>query len=63
MGELIFKVSGIALIAAMAALLLKKWGADFALLIKIGAGVLLATLCLQSATPIVAYLEEACNVT
>ena len=61
MGELIFKVSGIALIAAMAALLLKKWGADFALLVKLGAGIFLATLCMQSVTPIVAYLEEACN--
>ena len=63
MGELIFKVSGIALIAAMAALLLKKWGADFALLVKLGAGIFLATLCMQSVTPIVAYLEEACNGT
>lgn len=63
MSELVFKSCGIALVAVTATLLLKKWGADFALLVKLAAGAALAALCMQGVTPIVAYLEDACEGT
>ena len=60
MSEFIFNLFGIATISATAAMLLKKWGADFSLLIRLMAGVALAYACFRAMMPILEYLEEFC---
>lgn len=60
MSEFLFNLFGIATISATAAMLLKKWGADFALLIRLMAGVVMAYACFRAVTPILEYLEELC---
>ena len=60
MSEFIFNLFGIATISATAAMLLKKWGADFSLLIRLMAGMALAYACFRAMMPILEYLEELC---
>ena len=45
MSELMFKACGIAAIASMLILLVKKWGSDLAVLLKIASSITLAALC------------------
>ena len=58
MSELLLKVCGIALVAAMLALVLRKWGAEQALLLRSAAGVVLAAVCLGALSPVVEYIRE-----
>ncbi|MBQ8408791.1 MAG: hypothetical protein IJY39_08005 [Clostridia bacterium] len=58
MEELVFKIFGVALIATMAVMLLKKWGADLAILVRIMAGIVLAGGCCLGLAPIISYLRE-----
>ena len=58
MSELLTKVCGFALVAAMLALVLRKWGAEQALLLRAVAGVTLALLCLGALSPLVEYIRE-----
>ena len=58
MSEFLFKVCGLAVLSAMLVSLLKKWGADMAVVLKIAAGIALAATCFGAVSPIVEYLAE-----
>ena len=58
MSDFIFKICGLALTSALLISLLRKWGADVASLLKLGAGVALAAVCVGAITPIVGFIEE-----
>ena len=58
MSELLFKVCGIAAIASMLILLVKKWGSDIAVLLKIASSITLAAVCFGAVSPIVSYVKE-----
>lgn len=58
MSEYLFKLFGLALIAAMLITLFRKWGSDFSTLFKVAAGVLVAAVCVGGIAPIVEYVRE-----
>ncbi len=58
MSELVFKVCGIAVVSSMLILLVKKWGSDIAVTLKIAAGVCLSAVCLGAVSPIISYVRE-----
>ena len=58
MGELIFKVCGLAVTSAMLVSLLKKWNVDLSVYLKIGAGIALAAVCFGAVAPVVEYIRE-----
>lgn len=58
MSDFIFKICGLALTSALLISLLRKWGADIASLLKLGAGVALAAVCIGAITPIVSFVGE-----
>ena len=58
MSEYLFKVFGVALIAAMMITLFRKWGSDFATLLKVAAGALVAADCVSGIAPIVEYMRS-----
>lgn len=58
MSEYLFKVFGVALIAAMMITLFRKWGSDFATLLKVAAGALVAAACVGGIAPIVEYMRS-----
>ena len=63
MSEFVFKVCGIALISAMLALLLRKMGGEVATLLKISAGIVLASVCFGAAAPLMEYFTELAEST
>lgn len=58
MSELLLKVCGVAVISAMLALVLRKWGGEQALLLRAAAGVTLALLCLGAISPVVEFIRS-----
>ncbi len=58
MSEYLFKVFGVAVIAAMLITLLRKWGSDFSTLLKVVAGAIVAAACVGGIAPIVEYVRE-----
>lgn len=58
MSEYLFKVFGVALIAAMLITLFRKWGSDFSTLLKVSAGAIVAAACVSGIAPIVEYVRE-----
>ena len=58
MSATLFKICGIAIISAMLTVLLRKWGADLSVLVKIASGIVLASLCFSAVAPIVEYVKE-----
>ena len=58
MSELLFKVCGLATVSAMLIMLLKKWGADHAVLLKVASGIALAAVCFGAVSPVIEYLRE-----
>ena len=58
MSAFLFKVCGLAVISAMLIMLLRRWGADHALLLKIAAGVALSGVCFGAVAPVVEYVRE-----
>ena len=58
MSEYLFKVFGVALIAAMLITLFRKWGSDFSTLLKVTAGAIVAAVCVSGIAPIVEYVRE-----
>ena len=58
MSEYLFKVFGLALIAAMTITLFRKWGSDFGVLLKVAAGALVAAACVGGIAPIVEYMRS-----
>lgn len=63
MSEFVFKICGIALISAMLAVLLRKMGGEVATLLKIAAGIVLASVCFGAAAPLVDYITELAEIT
>ena len=62
MSELVFKVCGIAVISSMLILLVKKWGSDLAVTLKIASGICLAAVCLGAVSPIISYVRELADM-
>ena len=62
MGEVIFKVCGIALLSAVLLSVLKRFGAESAVLLKIAAGVVAAAVCFVSLSPIIDFLRELSGI-
>ena len=58
MSEYLFKLFALALIAAMLITLFRKWGSDFATLLKVTAGALVASAALGGIMPIVEYMRS-----
>ena len=58
MSELLFKVCGVAAVASMLLLLIKKWSGDFAVMLRISSGIALALICFGAVSPIIAYIRE-----
>ena len=58
MSELLFKVCGVAAVASMMILLVKKWGGDLAIMLKIASGITLAAICFGAISPIISYVRE-----
>lgn len=58
MSEFIFKICGLAIISVMLILLIKKWGNELSVLLKIASGVLLASVCFGAVSPLVEYIKE-----
>jgi stage III sporulation protein AD len=58
MSELLFKVCGVAAVASMMILLIKKWGGDLAVMLKIASGITLAAICFGAMSPIISYVRE-----
>ena len=58
MSEFIFKICGLALISVMLILLVKKWGNELSVLLKIASGVVLASVCFGAVSPLVEYVKE-----
>lgn len=58
MSAFLFKACGLAVISAMLIMLLKKWGADHAVLLKVASGIALAAVCFGAVSPVVEYVRE-----
>ena len=58
MSAYLFKVFGVAVIAAMLITLLRKWGSDFSTLLKVAAGAIVAAACVGGIAPIIEYVRE-----
>ncbi|MBO5683300.1 MAG: hypothetical protein J6S10_04900 [Clostridia bacterium] len=58
MSEILFKVCGVAAVASMMILLMKKWGGDLAVMLKIASGITLAAICFGAVSPIISYVRE-----
>lgn len=58
MSETLFKLCGIALFSVMLITLLKKWGGDFSVLVKIAASVVLCGVCVGVLSPAITYIYE-----
>lgn len=61
MSEFLFKLCGFSLIAAMAVMLLKRWGADFAIIVKLVAGICISGACIMAITPLIDFFTELCE--
>lgn len=58
MGGVLFKLCGIALLSVFLILIVKKSGADMALLIKVAAAILLGGVSIFALSPIIEYVYE-----
>ena len=58
MSERVFKICGLATVSVMLILLLKKWGGEGAVLLKLTSGVVISTVAIGSTEPIVAFVRE-----
>ena len=62
MGDVVFKVCGIALLSAVLLSILKRFGNESAVLLKITAGVVAAALCFASLSPIIDFIRELSGI-
>lgn len=58
MSDGMLKVYGIAILAAMLCLLLKKWNAETTTLVKVVGGIVICGICLGAVSPIINYMYE-----
>lgn len=63
MSEGLLKLCGVAMVCAMLLTLLKKWGAELAVLLKLAGGIVLGGLCFGMLSPVINYLGELCRET
>lgn len=61
MDDFLFKIFGVAILAAFAAVFLRKSSSDIATLLKICGGVILAAACIARISPILEYVNEICS--
>jgi stage III sporulation protein AD len=61
MGDFLFKIFGVAILAAFAAVFLRKSSPDIATLLKICGGVVLASACIVRISPVLEYVNEICS--
>lgn len=57
-GDALLKVCGCGVIAALLSVLLKRWGGDFSLLLRLTAGVAMGAVTVSMATPILSFLTS-----
>lgn len=58
MGETFFKVCGIALVSAMLITTVKKFGSEMSTLLKLASGLLAASVCVVSLSPVIEFVRE-----
>lgn len=58
MSAFLFKACGLAVTSAMLIMLLRKWGAEHSLLLKVAAGIAMAAVCFGAVSPVVEYIRE-----
>ena len=58
MSELLFKICALGAISSLLILLIKKWGAEFGVLLKVASGIVVAALCFGAVSPIIEYVRE-----
>lgn len=56
MGELLFKLCGVAILSAMLIIVIKKWGADQALIIRAVIAVIIGGVVVGMLSPVVEYI-------
>jgi stage III sporulation protein AD len=62
MSELLFKICALGAISSLLILLIKKWGAEMGVLLKVASGIAVAALCFGSVSPIIEYVREIASL-
>ena len=57
-GDTLLKICGCGIIAALFSLLLKRWGGDFSLLLRLVAGVAMGAVTVSAVSPILSFLTR-----
>ena len=57
-GDTLLKICGCGVIAALVSVLLKRWGGDFSLLLRLTAGVAMGAVTVSMAVPILSFLTS-----
>ena len=57
-GDTLLKICGCGVIAALFSVLLKRWGGDFSLLLRLTAGVAMGAVTVSMAVPILSFLTS-----
>ncbi len=58
MSELLFKICAVAAVASMLILLVKKWGGELGVMLKIASAITLAVICFGALSPAIEYIRE-----
>ena len=63
MSDLLIKIFGIAILASLCGVLLRKWNGDIALIFKVSCGIVLCIACVLLLSPLVERIRELADVT
>ena len=58
MGETFLKICGVALVSTMLITTVKKLGSEMSTLLKLASGLLAATVCVASLSPVIEFIRE-----
>ena len=58
MGENFFKICGVALVSTMLIATVKRLGAEMSTLLKLAAGLVAATVCVASLSPVIEFVRD-----
>ena len=58
MSEILFKICALGALSSLLILLIKKWGAEIGVLLKVAAGIAVAAVCFGAVSPIIEYVRE-----
>lgn len=58
MSELLFKICAVAAVSSMLILLVKKWGGELGVLLKIASAITLAAICFGAVSPVIEYIKD-----